>query len=233
MRSVPSLLEIYNNGFYSNNTNSRQSLASDDNCNTIRFQVVVWHIGAIDLVQARVPITFRLTIFWNSLSDDNDFDSSPVADTASASQKSQNTLKMLGRQKAIYCDKTVPESTIEVPAVSILNVVTFDTIGDAEITLLNEDSRLMRWSCMYRATLFQEHWEVLDFPHDEHDISLRLAVLAQRQPGAAWDRSVWKLGLATTDDAQGSVRAPQGLVVDHVSIPGFLYNAAEGLRFQF
>ena len=234
MRSVPSLLEIYNNGFYNNSSyalGQNMSIGEESTSNTIRFQVVVWHIGAIDLIQARVPITFRLTMFWNSLSDADDLDGPP--DCGSASQKSQQTLRMLGRQKAFYCDKTIPETTIEVPAVSILNVVTFDTIGDAEVTVLNEESRLLRWSCMYRATLFQQHWEVRDFPHDQHEISLRLAVLAQRQPGAAWDRNVWKLHLATADDAQGSVRAPEGLVVDHVSIPGFLYNPTEGLQFEF
>jgi len=226
---VPTLLEFYSNGFYS----TLPEVAGGDK--TIRFQVVVWHIGTIDLIQGRVPLTFRLTIFWNaSPSSEEDLDGPPMDEAASnsASQKSQRTWKMLGRQKAYQDDRHVPAAAIEVPAVSILNVVTFDTIGEPEVSLLREDSKLMRWSCMYRATLFQEHWDVSDFPHDEHEISLRLAVLAHRKPGAQWDRNVWKLGLATADDAQGSLRAPEGLVVDHVSIPEFSYNKDEGLKFE-
>jgi hypothetical protein len=47
------------------------------------------------------------------------------------------------------------------------------------------------------------------------------------------DRRVWKLGLATADDSQGSVRVPHGLVVDQVAIPEFEYNKSEGLKFEF
>jgi hypothetical protein len=86
---------------------------------------------------------------------------------------------------------------------------------------------------MYRAMLFQEHWEVQNFPHDEHEISLRLAVLSHRQSGSLWDRHIWKLALATADDSQGSVRVPHGLVVDQVSIPEFKYNKLDGLKFEF
>jgi len=140
----------------------------------------------------------------------------------------------MGRQRALeQSEKDIPATAIEVPAVSILNVVTFDTIGDPEVSMLREDSKLMRWSCMYRATLFQEHWDVHNFPHDEHEISLRLAILNQRQPGAQWDRRIWKLDLATAHDAQGSLRKPEGLVVDHVAIPEFSYNKDKGLEFEF
>jgi hypothetical protein len=86
---------------------------------------------------------------------------------------------------------------------------------------------------MYRAVLVQDHWDVHQFPHDEHKITLRLAILSQRQRGATWDRHVWTLALATPEDSQGSVRMPQGLVVDQVHIPGFHYNRREGLQFAF
>jgi hypothetical protein len=39
--------------------------------------------------------------------------------------------------------------TISVPAISIHNVVTFDTIGNPEVALLREDCGLWRWMCMY------------------------------------------------------------------------------------
>lgn len=222
--SIPSILEYYNNGFM----DSTRGLQ-----NTIRFQVVVWHVGQVDTVQGCVPVTFRVTTFWNALSDELDTADNDTA-SQNGSQKSQQTWRMLGRQQAVQTEgKDIPATTVDVPAVSILNVVTFDTIGEPEVSLLREDSRLMRWSCMYRAMLFQEHWEVQNFPHDEHEISLRLAVLAHRQTGSMWDRQVWKLALATSDDSQGSVRVPHGLAVDQVSIPEFQYNKADGLKFEF
>jgi hypothetical protein len=210
----------------------------------------------MDIIQGRVPVTFRVTIFWNapsSQSGENEFEfgsnhasTTTMDETKSTtSQKSQNTStwQMLGRQKAFLADmKDVPTTTVEVPPVSILNVVNFDTIGDPEVSVLREDvdedengttTRLMRWSCMYRAVLVQDHWDVHQFPHDEHKITLRLAILSQRQRGATWDRHVWKLALATPEDSQGSVRMPQGLVVDQVHIPGFHYNRREGLQFAF
>lgn len=235
--SIPSILEYYNSGFLDS---TRGALL-----NTIRFQVVIWHIGQIDMVQGRVPVTFRLTVFWNASKMNNNNNSNDDlldgiggsgddAVSQSGSQKSQQTWRMLGRQQAFQADnKDIPATTVDIPAVSILNVVTFDTIGEPEISMLREDTKLMRWSCMYRATLCQDHWEVEDFPHDEHEISLRLAILAHRQPGSQWDRRVWKLALATADDSQGSVRVPHGLVVDQVSIPEFRFNKSQGLSFDF
>jgi hypothetical protein len=203
----------------------------------IRFQVVVWTVGAVDVAQSRVPVTFRVTLFWNE------------ADTASATmspdscrnrkRSQQQHWQMRGRQMAVQQEMNLDaatsalQQTVQVPPVSILNVATFDTIGSPDVTLLRPDVRLWRWSCMYRATLIQDHWCVANFPHDEHDIVLKLAILAHRKPGDVWDRNVWKLNLATDNDSQGSTRVPHGLVVDQVSIPGFRYNKQRGLEFEF
>jgi hypothetical protein len=85
---------------------------------------------------------------------------------------------------------------------------------------------------MYRATLIQDHWRVDDFPHDEHTLVLKLAVLAHRKRGERWDHNVYKLDLATRGDSQGSTRIPHGLVVDEVAIPEFRYSKKDGLNFQ-
>ena len=45
------------------------------------------------------------------------------------------------------------DDTIDVPPLPILNVSTFTIIGSPEIDMLDTDNRLMRWTCMYRATL--------------------------------------------------------------------------------
>ena len=227
LRSIPSNLDCYGSGQMSPKQHTSDS-------NSIRFQVVVWYVGAIDMVQGRVPVTFRITIFWN---DSMHPDSDEFQDDASMSQssRSHSVWQMQGRQKAFQKEfNDLPiQAAVEVPAVSILNVVTFDTIGVPEISRLREDTKLMRWTCMYRATLIQEHWRVDNFPHDEHDISLKLAILAHRRPGEIWDKQKWHLGLATAEDSQGSTRVPHGLVVDQVSIPEFNYNRKEGLQFDF
>ena len=225
LRSIPSTLDCYGSG---------QTSPKQNNSSSIRFQVVVWYVGAIDMVQGRVPVTFRITIFWND-SMHSEFDDLQDDASMSQSSRSHSVWQMQGRQKAFQKElNDLPiQAAVEVPAVSILNVVTFDTIGVPEISRLREDTKLMRWTCMYRATLIQEHWRVDNFPHDEHDISLKLAILAHRRPGEIWDKHKWKLDLATAEDSQGSTRVPHGLVVDQVSIPEFNYNRNEGLQFDF
>ena len=123
------------------------------------------------------------------------------------------------------------EDTIDVPPISIINADTFEIIGQPDITLLRKKSRLMRFSCMYRARLLQESMNVSQFPHDSHDLVLKLGILSQRQPGGRWDRRKWKLGLANESDTQKSVRVPFGVLVDHVSVPGF-HVSDRGLEFE-
>jgi len=223
--SIPSILE-YDLEQPANNYQGRP-----DTKNIIRFQVVVWSVGKIDIIQGRVPVTFRVTIFWNdeSMEDAEDDELDGLSSTA----RSHVVWQMHGRGRAFQKElRDVPINTVEVPPVSILNVSTFDTIGTPEVSLLREDTKLMRWTCMYRATLIQEHFRVDAFPHDEHDIKLKLAILAKRNPGGQWDRNIWKLGLATAEDSQGATRIPYGLLVDQVSIPEMNYCKAKGLTFD-
>jgi hypothetical protein len=219
------------------NYNSSSGLLVPSPLNTIRFQVVVWNIGKVDVVEARVPVTFRVTLFWNdvasirsSRASSNTLD---VDDAESVKSGPSIRWEMNGRQSAILKEVTNEADTVSIPPISLLNVVTFDTIGAPEVDLLREDSGLWRWTCMYRATLIQEHWRVDAFPHDSHDICLKLAILAHRKPGQQWDKRCWKLDLATEKDTQGSTRIPHGLVVDDMNIPEFSYNEKKGLDFAF
>jgi hypothetical protein len=127
----------------------------------------------------------------------------------------------------------LPKSAIDVPPLSILNVATFETIGSPEVEMLHDDTRLMRWTAMYRATVIQENLTVRDFPHDSHEIGLKLAILSHRSKGRQWDRRIWKLALATADDNQNSTRIPHGLIVDQVNIPEFEFSKERGAEFQF
>ncbi|KAL9190015.1 hypothetical protein ACHAXT_007226 [Thalassiosira profunda] len=203
---------------------------------TIRFQVIVWNIGVLDVVTASVPMTFRVTLFWNDIAEQDANGEYLCYDDACSmtSAGSVNVWKMHSRNKAFLQElKDVPQRVIDVPPLAILNCSTFETIGNAEVDMLRESTRLMRWSCMYRATLIQEDLRVDQFPHDAHDLSLKLGILSHRSKGKQWDRRLWKLALATKDDAQSCTRVPYGLIVDQARLPGFSFNKDRGLDFQF
>lgn len=192
---------------------------------TIRFQVIVWSIGCPDVKNNTVSMKFRVTLFWN--------DRPPLVkeETDNSTKKKRSMWVMAGRSTALK--KKISESptdTVDIPPISILNADSFDVIGQPEIQLLREDSGLMRWSCMYRAQLRQEEMRVNEFPHDTQNLSLKLGILSDRQPGGRWDRSKWNLGLANESDTQGSIRIPYGLIVDHVKVPEFEADKS-GLEF--
>jgi len=147
--------------------------------------------------------------------------------------KAQSMWVMAGR-RAAYKRKIAEASTdmIDVPPISILNADSFEVIGQPEIQLLQEDRHLMRFSCMYRAQLQQDDMTVYNFPHDKHNLTLKLGILSQRQRGGRWDSRKYKLALADESDTKGSIRIPYGLVVDNMKIPGFETDSFSGLDFS-
>lgn len=214
---------------------------------TIRAQVIVWSISAPDVKSGIVSMKFRATLFWNDpshaqskkedhLNHDNtetdDNGGVPVAKKRKGSKKQSFMWQMAGRSVA-YKKKVSDhpeEDLLDVPTLSILNADSFEIIGAPEVMLLREDTRLYRWSCMYRANLHQSEMSVTQYPHDKHDLCLKLGILSQRQLGGRWDRRKWKLALANESDTQGSIRVPYGLLVDK-QIPGFHYDK-DGLQFN-
>lgn len=225
--------------------------------NTIRFQVIVWSIACPDVKSAKVSMKFRVTIFWN---DDppysapeqvvvpNGFKTDTTNTTAATtigandpddnrnpSKKNGPTIWVMSGRKQAYQKKLkghVSGRTIDIPPVSILNSDTFETIGQPEITLLRKDTKLMRWSCMYRAQLHQDEMTVKEFPHDAHRLQIKLGVLSQRQPGERWDRTKWKLALANQRDTQRTIDCPHGLLVENIRMPEFHYDKEAGLDFD-
>lgn len=197
---------------------------------TLRFQVLVWHVGALDVIQGQVVMKFRVSLFWNDDTPNTENEGMYL----SRNKQNKSQWRMQGRHKAYNKEFSVSEDReeIDVPAVSILNAVSFEMIGEPEIVLLREKHKLMRWTCMYRATLIQEDIRVDNYPHDKHAIILKLGILQNRGKGARWDRNVWKMALATEYDSQGSTREPHGLLVDHVKIPEFKIDKKTGLNFQ-
>ena len=200
---------------------------------SIRFQIIVWNIGSIDVLHGRVMAKVRVTLFWN------DNDSQDRNGNASVHSQDHmvhsNSYKMLSRGRAVLEDDTseINASKVDVPPVSILNAESFDVIGRPEVNLLREDTKLMRWTCLYKASLLQENMKIDKFPHDQHELHIKIGILTNRKKGQRWDKNVWDLQLATEDDSQNSTRIPHGLIVDHVKIPEFNYDKREGLNFDF
>mmetsp|Transcript_19521 Transcript_19521/g.29373 ORF Transcript_19521/g.29373 Transcript_19521/m.29373 type:complete len:511 (+) Transcript_19521:48-1580(+) len=210
----------------------------------LRFQAVIWHIGNIDVQLGQVTMRFRLTLYWNDEKYDEDqlefpHGTPPSPNTRKKAQeriKYSNTMWVMeGRQCACRKQMTNQNSILEmvdVPPVSILNAVHFDTVGAPEVCMLDEEERLLRWTCMYNAVLTQgDHMFVGNFPHDSHLLELRLGVLCDRGKGRRWDHTVYPLMLATEADSQGSSRIPCGMIVDHVRVPDFVFDANH-LRFE-
>lgn len=196
----------------------------------IRFQAVVWYIGAPDEVHGRVEMKFRVTIFWNAPGDKDD-----EIGYGMNNPQNKRVWKMHGRQRAY--ETTLSEvgdndRIVYVPPVSILNAVEFELLGDAEVCCLKKEEHLMKWSGLYRASLLQENMHVGEFPHDEHDLVLRFGILKHRQRRKRWDKRIWKLDLATRDDTEDTIENPHGTIVDHVKVPGFNHGNHD-LEFEF
>ena len=174
---------------------------------------------------------FRLTLFWNDYGDNLNTQSSPTKQANKSNTPNAATddvWVMEGRQRAYLRnkhDESTVKEMIDVPPVSIMNAVEFETVDEPEITVQRTDGcqqlRRMRWTCMYSAILFQgDHMSVKDFPHDSHSIKLKLGILAHRKKGHRWDYTIHKLALANESDSQGSTHIPYGLVVDHCHVRG-------------
>ena len=196
----------------------------------IRFQVVVWHVGRPDEVLGKVDMKFRVTIFWNSPEERDE-----EVGYGMNNPMNKKVWAMYGRQRAYKRDLTEitnDNTIVYVPPVSILNAVDFEVLGEPEVCQINEEENLMKWSCLYKASLQQDNMNVGDFPHDSHDLVLRLGILKHRQPRKRWDKKRWKLDLATRNDTLNTITTPHGTIVDHVTVPGFSYGK-EQLQFAF
>ena len=196
--SIPNTINKSSSGFSS--YNSLDNNFAPSQWQTIRFQVIVWAVGSPDVKNNRVSMKFRVTLYWNddppTKADATTNSYIPHTDeqgdnvtTNARINRSRSIWVMVGRSAAIKKKiSDIPTDTIDVPPVSILNADSFEVIGQPEVQLLREDGRLMRWSCMYRAQLHQDDMRVNEFPHDAHNLSLKLGILSQRQHGGRWGK---------------------------------------------
>ena len=188
--AFPSYQELSNSSY--------NSLDFFDKKHTIRHQVVVWSVGTPDVKSHTVTMMFRVTLFWNDRPlvaqpqppspDDGDGDNEDDDHDGSV-------WVMEGRNKAVrrkkkrshvgggtYVEEDEEAQTIiDVPPISIINADTFETVGRPDICMLRKKSRLMQFSCMYRAKLLQdkEIMNVSQFPHDSLDLIIKLGILHQ------------------------------------------------------
>ena len=130
---------------------------------SIRFQVIVWSAGPVDVLSKRVKMKFRVSLFWNDDQEEisySDADEEKKDDSISRADSSF-LWQMNGRQRAYQSQTSnLYSKFIDVPRLSILNAVSFDIIGAPEILCLCEEKKLMRWSCLYKAELLQENMRV-------------------------------------------------------------------------
>ena len=71
-----------------------------------------------------------------------------------------------------------------------------------------------------------------NFPHNEHEITIKLGAVADMHHNRRWCCRAWKLALVTEVDSQGSTRIPHRLLIDNASIPGFI-RSSEELMLKF
>ena len=128
----------------------------------VRFQVVIWYVGPVDVVLGTFTMKFRLTVFWSAPTDE---EHAQMATTGYGTYDATNkrVWKMEGRQRAYQkeLDEIMPGSNlVYVPPISILNAVDFSLVGEPEVCLVDEAEKRMKWTCMYNASLIQEHMRV-------------------------------------------------------------------------
>jgi hypothetical protein len=196
-----------------------------------RLKRSIRHIGAINVVESKVDMRFRVTSFWNDRTRD-------VNDQLVPLLKERRILQIQGRRKA-QLKKRVQ---LDIPQVAILNFSALDILNfPAEVTLLNEKGkRLLRWTCEFLATFqqglqqctlqqglqpgLQQGIDAKLFPYDEFDLRVDLGISVYKQVGREWDETDGDvLGLATWNDNERKATNPHGAVENNVIIPGFLH----------
>ena len=146
---------------------------------SIRFQVVIWYVGRPDEVLGKVEMKFRVTIFWKAPNEKDD-----EVGYGMNNPHITKVWKMHGRQRAYHTELSEAgkqDKIVYVPPVSILNAVDHEILGEPEVCLVNAKNNSMKWTCLYKASLLQENLRVAQFPHDSHDLVLRLGILKHRQ----------------------------------------------------
>lgn len=140
---------VYNNNSISfSNLSEQLGSASDDSDDHVRLQVIIRHIGSIDLVEGKVEVMFQVTAFWNIPEYSDDWN----------------------------IDEPTDFEPIYVPRLLILNATEVQTNLEPDVDLIDSETRLYRWTCSYQACLALDQVNVQDFPHDSQHLVLRIGL---------------------------------------------------------
>ena len=146
----------------------------------IRVRVVIWDVSNVSLVDGSFIAKFRLTLFW-----------APKGDTSSIpldSKKTSAKWEILSRssvQLTVDAEGGAVVLKEDVPPISLLNAKELSGTDSAEVHMIEPTPgrRLMRWTCMYTATLTQpslyesrRDGGLVSFPYDSHEIAIEFRV---------------------------------------------------------
>ena len=148
----------------------------------VRLKLVLWGLNEVSLVTGVFGAKFRITMFWSPKSD---LSKVPIKDLKSAVWKSSS------RDEATFTitdEATGEEREIveDIPPISLLNAKVLSMENKAEVHAIQPEPGgryLMRWTCMYAATLSQsnlflsqERGGLVSFPYDSHNVEIQLGV---------------------------------------------------------
>ena len=148
----------------------------------VRLKLVVWGLSEVSLVTGTFGAKFRITMFWSPKSDLSEV---PIKNKKSmvwnASSRDEATFTITDEATGLL--RKIVE---DVPPISLLNAKVFSVDGKAEVHAIQPQADgpyLMRWTCMYTATLTQsnlfqspERGGLVSFPYDSHDVEIQLGV---------------------------------------------------------
>jgi hypothetical protein len=119
-----------------------------------RFKLSIRHIGEINVAESKVDMKFRVTLFWNDRT-------SITLPTLPAGNRNPTI------ERRRYTRFAATDTVVHVPQVKILNTSKLDIVDPAEVALLNEDEKLLRWTCEYVATVQLNLYITLYKQYDE------------------------------------------------------------------
>ena len=147
----------------------------------VRLKLVLWGLYEVSLVTGTFGAKFRITLFWSPKSD---LSKVPIKNSRSEVWKaSRDEASLTITDEATGEVLRIDE---EIPPISLLNAKVFSVDGKAEVHAIQPQPGgryLMRWTCMYTATLTQsnlfqspERGGLVSFPYDSHVVEIQLGV---------------------------------------------------------
>ena len=179
----------------------------------VRLKLVLWDLSEVSLVTGTFGAKFRITLFWSPKSD---LSKVPIKNSRSDVWKaSRDEASLTITDEATGEVLRIDE---EIPPISLLNAKVFSVEGKAEVHAIQPPAGgpyLMRWTCMYTATLTQSNLflsqdsrGLVSFPFDSHDVEIQLGVKFGCVPSCLY--SPYVALCATEFGCRGASQALQG-----------------------